>query len=61
MKQPAVESRGGEHPDWARTRPGEELPQLPDPELHDPPVQDRQNLAPDQCGGGCGNPLCESG
>jgi len=26
---PAEEHRGGEHPDWANARPGEELPELP--------------------------------
>jgi hypothetical protein len=26
---PATEKRGGEHPDWAGARPGEELPELP--------------------------------
>jgi hypothetical protein len=31
---PAEEHRGGEHPDWANARPGEELPELP--ELPDP-------------------------
>lgn len=42
---PPEEKRGGDHPDWAGARPGEELPEL----------------APDQCGGGCGNPGCEPG
>lgn len=28
---PATEMRGGDHPDWASTRPGEELPELPGP------------------------------
>lgn len=26
---PATENRGGDHPDWASARPGEELPELP--------------------------------
>lgn len=60
MTQPAEESRGGEHPDWANTKPGKELPRLPGPELHDPPAQ-VPDRAPDQCDGGCGNPGCESG
>jgi hypothetical protein len=34
---PATEHRGGTRPDWDRARPGETLPELPDPELHDPP------------------------
>jgi hypothetical protein len=37
---PATEARGGIRPDWDRARPGEELPQQPDPELHDPPADD---------------------
>lgn len=28
---PATEMRGGDHPDWASARPGEELPELPEP------------------------------
>lgn len=36
--QPATEARGGLRPDWGSARPGEELGQLPDPELHDPPA-----------------------
>lgn len=39
MSLPAVESRGGERPDWAKTRPGRELPQrgaeVPDDECED--------------------------
>lgn len=27
---PATEKRGGEKPDWARAKPGRELPELPD-------------------------------
>jgi hypothetical protein len=34
----AAESRGGIRPDWDRTLPGAGLPQLPEPELHDPPA-----------------------
>jgi hypothetical protein len=34
---PATEARGGIRPDWDRAMPGEELPPLPEPELHDPP------------------------
>jgi hypothetical protein len=30
-KVPATEERGGDHPDWASARPGEELPELPGP------------------------------
>jgi hypothetical protein len=37
---PAEEARGGMDPDWARTRPGEELPDKPAPELWDPPDPD---------------------
>lgn len=36
--QPATENRGGTRPDWGRARPGETLPEKPDPELHDPPA-----------------------
>ena len=32
-----TESRGGIRPDWQAARPGGELPELPEPELHDPP------------------------
>lgn len=30
---PAEERRGGDHPDWANARPGEELPELPGAEV----------------------------
>jgi hypothetical protein len=57
VKQPAVESRGGEHPDWANARPGEALPQLPVAENHDDDCGDTAPLespCPDSvpgCGG----------
>jgi hypothetical protein len=35
---PATEARGGIRPDWDGAQAGGELPQLPDPELHDPPA-----------------------
>ena len=28
LAPPATETRGGEHPDWARAMPGKELPEL---------------------------------
>lgn len=42
---PAVEQRGGDHPDWDRARPGEKLPQLPDIAdqlAQDPPARDAE-------------------
>jgi hypothetical protein len=56
MSLPAVESRGGEHPDWANARPGQELPQLARPETHDDECEDVAPL-PAPCPGrvpGCG-------
>jgi hypothetical protein len=41
--RPATEARGGADPDWDRARPGEELPDSPDPELWDPPGDPRVN------------------
>jgi hypothetical protein len=34
---PPAETRGGTDPDWDRAKPGEALPEKPEPELHDPP------------------------
>lgn len=36
---PAAESRGGEHPDWERAKPGQELPELPVPQIELPPEE----------------------
>jgi hypothetical protein len=30
-ENPATETRGGKHPDWANAKPGEPLPELPGP------------------------------
>lgn len=62
--QPAEEQRGGTRPDWDNARPGRELPQLPEPEQHDPPVpagtSQHRRLRAVSDGGGCGNPRCEA-
>jgi hypothetical protein len=55
VKQPATESRGGEHPDWAKAKPGEELPQLPVADNHDDDCGDTARLGipgPDSIPGG---------